>query len=188
MSHKKIRYEAVIKSKTMARLLFAILFLFVNCYIAFASTVVYRLERDTETENLAIVGVDGVKRPVCIMSPEQYELMTSRFERVWNVMNAKEESRILLHGKRDRQVVEGNTKSTIYADGFVYHEKMIPKTLVPRATVVTNRTRSGIIRTKPNGISERQWKMRERLRKIKESEPKTVTVEHDAVTGKDVVK
>lgn len=152
-----------------------------------AATTVFRLELTDETP--FIVGADGVKREVVILSPDDYQVLTDRLERVWTSMNSTDDGRSKLHGKRTARVVKDNGIQFTYSDGFTYFEKGHAKSYGQiRATVVTNRVRNATIPTKPNGISSRQWMMRKKREAILKGEVKEVTVEHDALTGKDIVK
>jgi len=147
-----------------------------------AATQVYRLELTDETPY--IVGEDGVKREVCIVDPERYAMMTGRVEQVWRSMNADENGRTKLHGKRIGQEIIDNVKVTTYDDGYRHSEKMEQKkaeTIRPFKTIEKKKVPD-------SRISERHQKMREELAARKAGKVKEVTVEHDATTGKDIVK
>lgn len=159
------------------------------CGIATASTEVYRLERDTETEELNLVGQDMVKRRVCIIDPEEYSILTGQVAQVWKSMHSTEDGRTKLHGRRKEQKIDGTEKTTYYEDGYRFTEKMeVRKTHHYDNIVRTNAVRSAIIRRKPSNISERHWKMRQMREAAKTNAVKTVTLVHDAATGKDTVK
>ena len=150
-----------------------------------AVTTIYRLEL---TDNVPfIVGEDGVRRQVAIVDPEEYEILKGNVKLLIESANKTEDSRIRLHGKRKEQIIEDGKKHTIYEDGFIFTEKMAQRTAKPRATIVTNRSES-VIMPRPNGISDRHWEVMKARSEYKKRKPKQVTVEHDALTGKDIVK
>lgn len=149
-----------------------------------ASTTVFRLELVDETPY--IVGVDGVRRQVVLVDPDEYEMLTGRVEKVWAGLNSSEDGRIKLHGMRVDQTETNNTKVTTYSDGYRHMERMAPKRPA-RPVVRTGRARPPEP-VKPSGISDRQWKFRQKRKEALSGKVKEITVEHDAVTGKDIVK
>lgn len=121
-----------------------------------------------------ILGRDNIMREVVILPPEHYEFLTSRLEAVWISLNATEDGRRRLHGRKVKQVVDESARIIRheYADGYV-HTASIPKKperFVKRKTSILLPP----IKKKPENISARQWEARQKRenRKIKE-----VTVE-----------
>lgn len=158
-------------------------------------TEIFRLEHDTETDALRIVGADGVKREVAIMSPDEYAIMTGQVAQVWKSLNATRDARSKLHGKAVTEVTtNGNQKVTVerYDDGFVFTDRMTIKTRSDIDRFAAHRgSKSGRVMpksVKPRNISDRQWQMRQRVKDALDGKVKVVNVEHDAVTGKDIVK
>lgn len=96
-----------------------------------AATTVFRLELTDEVP--FIVGADGERREVVIVSPDAYAALTGRLDIVWKSMNSTEDGRIKIHGKRVDQTVDEkeSVKHTVYQDGFVFTEKMIRKSTRP---------------------------------------------------------
>lgn len=185
MSHKKIRYEATAHMMTIAKFFFAVLVAVVAIGICTAETTVYRLELTDEVP--FIVGADGVRRQVVILSPDEYDVLKGNVKKLMDAANKTEESRIRLHGKRKEQIVEGNEKHTIYDDGYIFTEKMAPRTSDIRAKVLTNRHEKAEL-ARPKGISDRHWEMMKKRAEFKKKTPRQVNIEHDALTGKDIVK
>lgn len=153
--------------------------------IMLAATTVLRLELENETPY--IVGVDGVRRQVCIVDPAEYAMMTGRVDQVWRTMNATESGRVGLHGARVTQEVDETScvKTTVYKDGYRFAEPMPKKHI----TVPDAPSRRGV--PKPEAvnrrISDRQRRFREAIEARKSAPIKEITVEHDAATGKDKV-
>ena len=159
-----------------------------------ATTTVFRLELTDEKPY--IVGADGLKREVVIMEPEQYSLLTGQVQKIWTSMNATSNDRHKLHGKCVTTVTtNGNQKVTVerYDDGFVYTDRMTVRNRedIDKFRQTNRAAKSGRVMPKPkkpNSMSSRHWEMRQKLDKALRGEPKEVTVEHDATTGKDIVK
>lgn len=158
-----------------------------------ASTQVYRLELTDEVPY--IVGQDGVRREVCLVDPVQYAVMTGNVEKVWRSLNADENGRVRLHGKRMEQRIDTNSqeKVTVYEDGYCHSEKFSVRTVknmdsfAGRGAVRDNKYLSSA-NVRNGRISERHQKMRDEIEARKKANPKIITIEHDATTGKDVVK
>jgi len=150
-----------------------------------AVTNVYRLELDTDTERLNLVGDDYQRRECVILSVEQYAMLTGRLDQVWQSFNKTEDGRLKLHGKRDKTYLSDDMKEKVivYSDGFVHREKAIVKSTNTISRV--NMKRPSFDRAR---FSERHANMKEAIERRKRGEIKTVTLEHDAVTGKDIVK
>ena len=151
---------------------------------------VYRLElhSDSSGETAWIVGQDGVKRPVVVVSPDEYKLLTERLDLVWAYFNSSRDGRVKLHGKVVNTVIDSTSleKVETHSDGYTHREKIPPK--VDRPRVVTPQKKGvGSSPPRPSGISDRQFEMRKRLEERKKNPVKTVTLEHDAATGKDRV-
>lgn len=152
----------------------------INLIAAFAiiaSMTVYRLElRD---ERPFIVGADGVSRPVCLVDPSEYAMMTGRVDQVWRSLNSTESGRVQLHGSRVwTEVDETNgVKVVVYKDGYRHSEKFAVRR--PRKKSVLP------VRVRNRNISDRQQKFREAIEARKSAPPKVITIEHNAATGKD---
>lgn len=152
---------------------------------------VYRLElhRDADgNEGTFIVGGDGEKRPVVLVEPAEYKMLTERLDAVWQSFNKTSDGRRKLHGKLERTEIDDKArqKVEIYADGFRHTEALPAKRKPPEAKMT--RLQAKIEERKPNGISDKQREMRQAFEKHRMGIPKQVTVEHDAATGKDIVK
>lgn len=146
---------------------------------------VYRLELHEESNRLYLVGSDLEKREVVIVEPTEYSMLTGRLEKVWASLNATRQGRVQLHGKARTEVDEkAGTKTDIHEDGFRYTEKLPVKT----ATSRPRRIERNDPPRKPSGISARQWEMQRKAKEARSAKPREVTVEHDAVTGKDAAK
>lgn len=155
--------------------------------IALANTEVYRLERDTETGALALVGVDNVRRAVQLVAPDEYEMLTGNVAKVWAALNSTDDGRVKLHGKRVLTEILTNeaTKVTHYADGYRFTEKM-PKREPPRPpAAVPRKYKAKTEPPRPANVSPRAWDMRKRLAERKAGKVREVTVIHDAATGTD---
>lgn len=155
--------------------------------IALANTEVYRLERDTETGALALVGVDNVRRAVQLVAPDEYEMLTGNVAKVWAALNSTDDGRVKLHGKRVLTEIFTNeaTKVTHYADGYRFAEKM-PKRTPPRPPAAEpRRPKARPEPTRPANVSPRAWEMRKRLAERKAGKVREVNVVHDATTGTD---
>lgn len=160
---------------------------------AFADRQVYRLERDSETERIWLVGQDGLSRECKILAPEEYELLMGELVQTWTKLNATDSGRSSLHGKVIGTVITNGCRITTYKDGYQYAEAMQVKTAKavgdfagrkPKATM----REQAVDKYHTKRYSEFKQKMKERNERVKNSKPKTVTVEHDAATGKDIVK
>ena len=151
---------------------------------------VYRLELHSDAngnEAAFVVGGDGVERPVVLVEPMEYKLLTERLDAVWQSFHATAEGRRKLHGKIERTEIDEKAmqKVEVHADGYRHTEAM-PKRKKPAAAKLT-RLQAKIEKQKPRGMSDKQWEMRKAFEKHRMGVPKTVTVEHDATTGKDIV-
>ena len=151
---------------------------------------VYRLELHSDAngnEAAFVVGGDGVERPVVLVEPMEYKLLTERLDAVWQSFHATAEGRRKLHGKIERTEIDEKAmqKVEVHADGYRHTEAM-PKREKPAAAKLT-RPAAKVEPTKPRGMSDKQWEMRKAFEKHRMGVPKTVTVEHDAATGKDTV-
>lgn len=155
--------------------------------IALAKIEVFRLERDTETGALALVGVDNVRRAVQIVAPDEYAMLTGNVAKVWAALNSTDDGRVKLHGKRVLTEILTNeaTKVTHYADGYRFAEKM-PKRTPPRPPAAKpRRPKAWPNPTRPANVSPRAWEMRKRLAERKAGKVREVNVVHDATTGTD---
>lgn len=150
---------------------------------ATAATIVYRLERNTETDALAIVGEDGVRRPCAIVDPDAYAMMTGQVAKVWATLNATHSGREKLHGKQLKTIVEDTVCVTVYEDGYRHAEKMKPLT-PPKPPKVREPSPSTPPKP-PKNISAKHWEMRQRLAERKKGKAREVTVVHDANTNTD---
>lgn len=151
---------------------------------------VYRLELHSDAngnEAAFVVGGDGVERPVVLVEPMEYKMLTERLDAVWQSFHATAEGRRKLHGKIERTEIDENAmqKVEVHADGYRHTEAM-PKREKPAAAKLT-RPAAKVEPTKPRGMSDKQWEMRKAFAKHRMGVPKTVTVEHDAATGKDTI-
>ena len=151
---------------------------------------VYRLELHSDAngnEAAFVVGGDGVERPVVLVHPMEYKLLTERLDAVWQSFHATAEGRRKLHGKIERTEIDEKAmqKVEVHADGYRHTEAM-PKRERQAAAKIT-RIAAKVEPTKPRGMSDKQWEMRKAFARHRMGVPKTVTVEHDAATGKDTV-
>ena len=72
-------------------------------------TTVYRLELRSDAhgnETAYVVGVDGVSRPVVLVDPIEYKMLTERLDTVWQSFHATSDGRRKLHGKIERTEVD----------------------------------------------------------------------------------
>lgn len=153
---------------------------------------VYRLELHSDAngnEAAFVVGGDGVERPVVLVEPMEYKLLTERLDAVWQSFHTTADGRRKLHGKIERTEIdaEKREKVEVHADGYRHVETLPQKHGGVSATVKVGGANSGEP-PKPGNISDRQWQMRKQLKVLKQKPAKAVTVEHDAVTGADIVK
>ena len=151
---------------------------------------VYRLELHSDAngnEAAFVVGGDGVSRPVVLVEPMEYKLLTERLDAVWQSFHATAEGRRKLHGKIERTEIDEKAmqKVEVHADGYRHTEAM-PKREKPAAAKIVRKA-AKVEPTKPRGMSDKQWEMRKAFEKHRMGVPKTVTVEHDAATGKDTI-
>ena len=127
--------------------------------VILAMTQVFRLEVCDEDQTARIVGVDGVRREVILVSPDEYAALTNNAVEAWKKLHETEAGRVKLHGRRvNTSVTNGHVRVDTYADGF----------------------------RMPFPMSPRHLEFRAKLNEAKKT--KEVTVEHDATTGKDSVK
>lgn len=148
----------------------------------------YRLHIYTKAdgaETAYVVGADGVERPVVLVTPDEYDALTNRLETVWRSYHSTADGRKRLHGKIERTEIDGKLrqKTEIHADGYRHVEPFVEVAKTHKPTVLQKK----IVPQKPKGMSEKQWEMRKAFAKHRMGVPKTVTVEHDAATGKDTV-
>lgn len=151
---------------------------------------VYRINlyRNTDGSEVAyVVGSDNVERPVVLLDPLEYRLLTERLDAVWQSFHATDDGRRKLHGQLERTEIDEKErqKVEIYADGF-RHTETLPAKRKPTEVKIT-RLQAKIEEQKPKGMSDKRWEMRQAFKKHRLGIPKQVTVEHDAVTGKDTV-
>ena len=151
---------------------------------------VYRLELHSDAngnEAAYIVGGDGVERPVVLVDPAEYKLLTERLDAVWQSFHATADGRRKLHGKIERTEIDEKAmqKVEVHADGY-RHTEAIPVKRKPVEAKLT-RLQAKIEKQKPRGMSDKQWEMRKAFEKHRMGAAKTVTVEHDAATGKDTI-
>lgn len=152
---------------------------------------VYRLELHSDTngnETAFVVGGDGVERPVVLVEPTEYKMLTERLDAVWQSFHATADGRRKLHGKLERTEIDekARQKVEIYADGFRHTEALSVKR---RPTEVKMpRLRAKVEEQKPKGMSDKRWEVRKAFEKHRKRVPKQVTIDHDATTGKDTVK
>ncbi len=166
------------------------------------TTSVFRLELEGEAETPYLVGADGVRRRVCILDPDEYAMLTGQVASVWHALHKTDDGRRKIHGNRVNQIINTNAlvKTSVYADGYTFDEPLVRNTRsvkerfasVPpskRSPVASGVPISRSIRlNKSPALSERHRKFREELERRKNAKPKTVTLEHDANTGKDTLK
>lgn len=135
-----------------------------------------------------VVGADGIERPVVLLDPDEYKLLTERLESVWRSFHATAEGRKKLHGKIVRTEIneKARQKVEIYVDGY-RHTETLPEKRKP-ADAKKTRLQTKTEEQKPKGMSDKQWEMRQAFERHKRSVPKQVTVEHDAATGKDTIQ
>jgi len=175
------------KTSDMARYLSALLVGACLTDGASADTQVFRLEL---TDNVpSIVGADGVKRQVVLVEPEQYAMLTGQVAQVWKSLNASKEGRQKLHGNIAETRIDETTleKTDIYEDGFCHKTQMERKT-TSNPFPVSKPAKKSATEEKPKHISDRHWQFLKQLREAKAKPAKTVTVEHNAATGKDEVQ
>ena len=150
---------------------------------------VYRLELHSDAngnETAYVVNGDGVSRPVVLVDPMDYKLLTERLDSVWHSFHATADGRRRLHGKIERTEIDENAmqKIEIYSDGYRHTEAMQKR---KRTEVKKTRLQEKIEKQKPKWMSDRRWEMRQAFEKHRQAVPKQVTVEHDAATGKDTI-
>lgn len=150
---------------------------------------VYRLELHTSDagEQAYIVGSDGVRRPVVMVSPDEYDLLTTRLDLMWEYFNSSRDGRVKLHGRIMHTTIDEVAKEKVetHKDGYQHREKIPAK--VDRPKIVLKQKPDMATPPKPTNISERQYEMRKRLAERRKNPVKSITVEHDAATGKDTV-
>lgn len=165
--------------------------------VALANTEVYRLERNTETGALAVVGVDNVRRAVeivpvleddqrfVLIDADEYAMLTGNVAKVWTALNSTEDGRVKLHGRRVLTEIITNEakKVTHYADGYRFAEEMPVRRSA--SAVVLRKSGTATEAPRPAGVSPRAWEMRKRLADRKAGKAREVTVVHDAATGTD---
>ena len=167
------------------------------------TTSVFRLELEGEAETPYLVGADGVRRRVCILDPDEYAMLTGQVASVWQALHKTDDGRRKIHGKRVNQVIneKAGVKTTVYADGYSFDEPLVRNTreVKERFASVPPSKRSPVASGVPlsdgtrkalgiKNVSERHRKFREELERRRNAAPKTVTIEHDANTGKDTLK
>lgn len=154
--------------------------------IALANTEVFRLERDTETGNTALVGVDNIRRPVQLIDPYEYAMMTGQVVAVWRAIHATADGRQRVHGRHVKTIVDTNAAEvvTLYADGYEWREKM-PERPPPKEPRAVRPPSPENPPKKLGNISERQFKMRQAIENRRKAKPREVTVIRDATTGEE---
>lgn len=160
-------------------------------------TEVFRLLRDKDSGATFVVGVDGVARPCQLLTLEQFYAVTNMVEKWYAQMNSTKEGRKSLHGdKVGKPEVTTNdvgiiVKRQMYEDGYVHEEtgRIMPKARMATAKVLPDAPPAprAIVVKKPSNISQRHFEMRQAKERVKNGIPKTVTIRHDATTGKDEV-
>ena len=145
---------------------------------------VYRIHlyRNADGSEVAcLVGEDGVERPVKIIDPDEYKLLTERLQVVWHSFNSTSDGRAKLHGKIERTEIDekARKKVDIYADGHRHTETLPAKRKSIEAKIT--RLQAKEEEKKPKWMSDKQWEMRQAFKKHRQGVPKQVTVEHDAV-------
>lgn len=146
------------------------------------------LYRNADGSEVAyVVGVDGIERPVVLLDPLEYRLLTERLDAVWQSFHSTADGRRKLHGKIERTEIDEKAmqKVEVHADGYRHTEAMQRRER-PAAAKLT-RPAAKVEPTKPKGMSDKRWEMRQAFKKHRQGVPKQVTVEHDAVTGKDTL-
>ena len=151
------------------------------------SCTIYRLEcyaDDVNGERVFLVGADGVRRQVLLMSPEEYAELMERFEKIEAAFNSTDTLRKVRHGKITEKRIDETAHESVavYEDGYEHREAMPVKRVRDTGKVSAKVTAN---ETKPSGISARQWAFRKRLQELKTAKPKEVNVEHDAGTQTD---
>ena len=152
---------------------------------------VYRLELRSDAhgnETAYVVGVDGVSRPVVLVDPIEYKMLTERLDAMWQSFHATSDGRRKLHGKIERTEIDekARKKVEIYYDGFRYTET-IPEKRKPNDGKKTIIRRNGE-EHKPKWMPDMQWEMRQSFKRHRQAVAKQLTIEHDEVTGKDTVQ
>lgn len=150
---------------------------------------VLRLEvhSNGDAETAYVVGVDGVKRPVVLVTPDEFDLLTERLDKVWARMHEDKAGRKILHGAITNTVLDHRKMEMreYHKDGYIHTEPLIKK----RNAVVDNKPSivngRGYPMPNPKSMSERQFEMRQRLWERRKHPVKEVSVEHDATTGTD---
>ena len=150
---------------------------------------VYRIEvhNNGDFETAWLIGGDGEKRPVVLVTPDEFDLLTERLDKVWKKMHEDKTGRKILHGAITNTELD-HGKMEIrehYKDGYIHTEPMIKK----RNAVVDNKPSlvngRGYPLPNPKSMSERQFEMRKKLAERRKRPIRKVSVEHDAATGKD---
>lgn len=142
-----------------------------------------------DAETAYIVGVDGVKRPVVLITPDEFDLLTERLDKVWKKMHEDKAGRKLLHGAITNTVLDHRKMEMreYYKDGYIHTEPLMPKK--KRNAVIDNKPSlvngRGHPLPNPKSMSERQFEMRKRLAERRSHPVREVSVEHDATTGTD---
>lgn len=128
--------------------------------------------------NLAIIkGTDGRDRAVVVLSPEDYDALTNRFDLTWRYLNSTHDKRCQLHGRPKIPIEIDETslvKRTTYADGFIFEEpfeKKEPKKRPPKLLNVEVAPR------RPGSVSARQWTARKARERAEKARPREVVAE-----------
>lgn len=168
------------------------------CTCAHAELEVYRLVRDSDSGNTAVVGADGVSRVCHILQDDEYAYVTNMVFKWYAYMNSSERGRKELHGEKSGSAevctneVGWLVKRQRYEDGYVHDEKLVKfdssKMSYSRRPPDIRRPPARAAKTRhPAGISKMQIDMREARERVKNKKPREITVNHDANTGKDTV-
>ena len=152
---------------------------------------VYRIEvhANNGDETAWLVGGDGEKRPVVLVTPDEFALLTERLDAVWKRMHESKSGRIMLHGAVVRTEIDNDKKERVeyHKDGYTRAESFVSKRAVtsPSKPAVVNGR--GYPMPNPKSMSERQFEMRRKLWERRRHPIREVSVEHDATTGKNTV-
>ena len=117
------------------------------------------------------------------MGSDEYKQLAERVDAVWRIQNATPAGRRRLHGAVTNTVInaEKKRKEEYHTDGYVHCEPMQIRRSVPPPVVKRKAAER-------RNVSKLHAEMRRKLEDRMKGKPKTVTVEHDAATGKDIVK
>lgn len=122
-------------------------------------------------------------RKVVVVDQDEYAMLTGRLEVVWRSLNSTADGRKKLHGAIVQTVIdEANLRKLEYhRDGYIHSEPIVKKERKPHPKPKALKK----AKVRPRGFTDAHYQMRQQL--SERGEGKTVTVEHDAATGKDTV-